>query len=98
MKRQSYKIKHDFLFDSEDIEITIPRLNSDLCEKSELKLTDALNAKDEESFFELIGDVSNVVIIDDIGKCLNPTSERYKQFIIRCVVQKLNSHNINVYQ
>ena len=70
MKRQSYKIKHDFLFDSEDTEITIPHLDSNLSEKSKLKLTDVLNAKDENSFFKLIDDNTfNVVIVDDIGKC-----------------------------
>ena len=47
MKRQSYKIKHDFLFDSEDTEIVIPKPDSNVSEKSELKLSDALNAKDE---------------------------------------------------
>ena len=98
MKHQSYKIKHDFLFDSEDTEIIIPHLDSNLSEKSELKLSDVLKAKDENSFFKLVNaDISNVVIIDDIGRCINPASERYKQFIIRCIYRKLINHNINVY-
>lgn len=98
MKRQSYKIKHDFLFDCEDTEIIIPHLDSNLSEKCELKLSDVLNAKDEDSFFELIGDnILNVVVIDDIGKVINPASERYKNFIIRCVYYKLINRNINVY-
>lgn len=98
MKRQSYKIKHDFLFDCEDTEIIIPHLDSNLSEKCELKLSDVLNVKDEDSFFELIGDNTlNVVVIDDIGKVINPASERYKNFIIRCVYYKLINHNINVY-
>ena len=98
MKRKSYKIKHDFLFDCEDSEIIIPHLDSNLSEKFELKLSDVFNAKDEDSFFELIGDnTSNVVIIDDIGECVNSASERYKHFIIRCVYHKLNDRNINVY-
>ena len=98
MKHQSYKIKHDFLFDSEDTEIIIPHLDSNLSEKSELKLSDVLKAKDENSFFKLINaKISNVVIVDDIGKCVNPASERYKQFIIRSVCRKLMNHNINVY-
>ena len=98
MKRQSYKIKHDFLFDVEDTETVIPQPDSNLSEKNELKLSDALNAKDENSFFKLINaKISNVVIVDDIGKCVNPASERYKQFIMRCVCRKLMNHNINVY-
>ena len=98
MKRQSYKIKHDFLFDCEDTELIIPHLDSNLSEKCELKLSDVLNAKDEDSFFELIGDNTlNVVVIDDIGKVINPASERYKKFIIRCVYYKLINCNINVY-
>ena len=98
MKRQSYKIKHDFLFDSEDTEIIVPNLDSNLSNKNELKLSDVLKAKDEDSFFKLINeDTLNVVIIDDIGESINPASERYKQFIIRCVYRKLMNHNINVY-
>lgn len=99
MKRQSYKIKHDFLFDSEDTETIIPCLDSNLSEKSELRLSDALKAKDKNSFFKLINEkVPNIILIDDIGNCVNPASERYKQFIIRCVCRKLNAHNINVYR
>ena len=98
MKRQSYKIKHDFLFDGEDAKIVIPHLDSNISEKSELKISDVLGAKDENSFFKLITtEASNIVIVDDIGKCINPASERYKQFIIRCVCRKLINHNINVY-
>ena len=98
MKRQSYKIKHDFLFDSDDISIDIPKLDSAISEVNELKLSDILNAKDLDSFMRLI-DISknNVVIKDDIGDLINPASERYKQFIMRYVCQKLMSHNINVY-
>lgn len=98
MKRQSYKIKHDFLFDSEDTKIEISKLDSDLSEKNELKLSDVLNTKDENSFYKLINqEIPNVVIVDDIGVCVNPASERYKQFIIRCVYRKLTKLDINVY-
>lgn len=98
MKRQSYKIKHDFLFDSEDTKIIVPHLDSNLSIENELKLSDVLNAKGKDSFFRLINaEISNVVIIDDIGECINPASERYKQFIIRCVCRKLMNHSINVY-
>lgn len=97
-KRQSYKIKHDFLFDNEDTEISIPKHDSDLSEKSELKLSDVLSVKDESSFLKLINPkTSNVVIVDNIGECINPASEKYKQFIIRCVYRKLINHSINVY-
>ena len=98
MKHQSYKIKHDFLFDSEDTEIIIPQFDSNLSEKSELKVSDVLNTKDESSFFNAINEtISNIIIIDDIGKCINPSSERYKQFIIRCVYRKLTNHGFSVY-
>ena len=98
MKRQSYKIKHDFLFDVEDAEVVIPHLDSILSDKSELKLSDVFIAKDENAFNKLInGQKANVVIVDDIGECKNPASERYKQFIIRCVCCKLKNKNINVY-
>ena len=97
MKRQSYRIKHDFLFDSEDTEIVIPKLDSNLSRKNELRLSDVLNAKDESSFYKLIDENMSNLIIDDIGKCINPSSERYKRFIIRCVCHKLAKHNINVY-
>lgn len=96
MKRQSYKIKHDFLFDSEDTEITIPQ--NDLCflKKNEIKLSDALKAKDELSFNRLINEQTSNIIVDDIGKCNNPASERYKQFIIRCIYRKLINRQISV--
>lgn len=98
MKRQSYKIKHDFLFDNDDNSIGIPKLDSVVSEVNELKLSDALKAKDEDSFMKLV-DVNKacVVIKDDIGRCVNPASERYKQFIIRCIYRKLINHNIDVY-
>lgn len=97
MKRQSYKIKHDFLFDSDDVSTEIPKVGSAISEANELKLSDVLNAKDEDSFMNLI-DINRpiVVIKDDIGSCINPSSERYKQFIIRCVCRKLINHKINV--
>ena len=98
MKRPSYKIKHDFLFDREDDVIKIPHLDSNLSEKCELRLSNVLNAKDETSFLKLIdANIPNVIIIDDIGKCDNPASERYKQFIIRCICRKLIKHNITAY-
>ena len=96
MKRQSYKIKHDFLFDNEDTEIIIPQYDSNLSEKNELKLSEILMAKDESSFNRLISEQIPNVIIDDIGECKNPVSERYKQFIIRCVCRKLINRNINI--
>lgn len=98
MKRQSYKIKHDFLFDSEDTEAIVSHLDSNFSKKNELKLSDVLKAKDEDSFLKLINaETSDVIIIDDIGEGINPASKRYKQFIIRCVCRKLMNHNINVY-
>ena len=98
MKRSSYKIKHDFLFDGEDTEIIIPHPSFEIVNKSELKLSDVLKAKDEKSFFKLAeAETQNIVIVDDIGDCINPASEQYKQFIIRCVYRKLKSQNINVY-
>ena len=54
MKRQSYKIKHDFLFDDEDVEIIVPQLDSNLSEINELKLSNILMAKDKKSFDKLI--------------------------------------------
>ena len=50
MRRQSYKIKHDFLFGEEDTEVVIPKLDSNLSEIIEIKLSDVLKAKDNESF------------------------------------------------
>lgn len=98
MKRQSYKIKHDFLFDGDDISIDVPKLDSAVSDKNELKLSDALKTKNEDSLMNLIDtSKNNVVIKDDIGDCVNPASDRYKQFIIRCVRRKLMNHNINVY-
>ena len=98
MKRQSYKIKHDFLFDSDDDSVDIPKLHMTASEVNKINLSDALNAKDENSFMKLIdANKPNVVIKDDIGSCINPVSERYKQFIIRCVCRKLIKHNFNVY-
>ena len=98
MKRQPYKIKHDFLFDGDDNPIDIPKLDSAISEVSELKLSDVLKAKDEFSFLKLIDTTKpNIVIKDDVGNCINPASERYKQFIIRCVCRKLMNYNINVY-
>lgn len=98
MKRQSYKIKHDFLFVDEDTEIVIPQYDSNLSSKSELKLSDVLKAKDDESLYSLLDcNTPNIVIVDDIGPCINPASERYKQFIIRCVYRKLIKRNVNVY-
>lgn len=98
MKHQSYKIKHDFLFDCDDIPLVIPKLDSAISEANELKLSDILSVKDEYSFMKLVGvSKQNIVIIDDIGECINPSSERYKQFILRCICRKLKNHNINAY-
>ncbi len=98
MKRQSYKIKHDFLFDGDDSEISISSLDSAISEATVLKLSDVLKAKDENSFIKLIETgATNIVIKDDVGHCINPASERFKQFIIRCICRKLMNHNINVY-
>lgn len=96
--KQSYNIKHDFLFKSEELNISIPFANSDLNDVAEIKLTDALNATNEIKFMELIDtSKNNVIIKDDIGKCKNPASERYKQFIIKCIARKLIDLNKNVY-
>lgn len=97
MRRQSYKIKHDFLFGEEVTEVVIPKLDSNLSEINEIKLSDVLKAKDNESFNKLINSQILNLIIDDIGSCNNPASERYKQFIIKCVCRKLKKENIKVY-
>ena len=97
MKRPSYKIKHDFLFDDEDNEIVALQPSFNLPVKNEIKLSDVLKAKDNNSFNQLISNQTPNVIIDDIGECNNPASERYKQFIIRCICRKLIKHNITVY-
>ena len=97
MKRQSYKIKHDFLFDGEDTDVTIPKSSTDIFENNEIRLSDVLKAKDENSFNKLFKDQLPNIIIDDIGKCDNPASERYKQFILRCIFHKLIKRNISVY-
>ena len=99
MKQQSYKIKHDFLFDSEDLDVTIPALDDKQSNISELKLSDVLAVKDEISFDRLLTkQKTNIVIVDDTGHCNNPASIRYKEFIIRCVYRKLFSRNYNVYR
>ncbi len=98
MKKHSYKIKHDFLFDEEDTSILIPRFDSCVTDCAELKLSRALNAKDINHFNKLIDNQKqNVVIIDDIGECINPASERYKQLIIRCICRKLSANNKNYF-
>lgn len=98
MKRQSYKIKHDFLFDKKDEFVEIPHLDSTVSNITHLKLSNVLNAKDEQSFIKLFeNNSSNVLIIDDIGNCINPASERYKQFIIRCICRKAKDYNINTF-
>lgn len=98
MKIRSYKIKHDFLFDADDTSINLSKLKSNFPKNKKLKLSDVLKAKDEKSFMRLLN-VSNPVIVieDDIGKCTSPASERYKQFIVRCVCQKLLKHNFTIY-
>ena len=97
MRRQSYKIKHDFLFGEEDTEIVIPKLDSSLSEINKLKLSDVLKAKDNDSFNKLINSQIPNLIIDDVGCCNNPASERYKQFLLRCIYHKLIKNNIKVY-
>lgn len=94
MKKHSYKIAHDCLFDEEDTLLNIPHPQSKLTKYSELKLSDVLKAKNNKQFDKLINiDSNNIVIVDDINKCLNPASERYKRFIIRCVCRKLIKRN-----
>ena len=97
MKRQSYKIKHDYLFDSDDDLLVIPKFNSDILKVNKLKLSDALTTNDEASLLKLIDSKKPNIIVDDIGDCINPASEKYKQFMIRCVCRKLMKHNINIY-
>ena len=98
MKRKSYKIKHDFLFDCDDSSIELAKCCSNFSEMNELKISDVLRTKDEDSFMKLIdASKTSVAIKDDIGSCVNPASERYKQFIIRCVCCKLKSRNITIY-
>ena len=97
MKRQSYKIKHDYLFDSDDDLLAIPNFNSDILEVNKLKLSDVLITNDEASLLKLIDNKKPNIIVDDIGDCINPASERYKQFMIRCVCQKITKYNVNIY-
>ncbi len=98
MKKQTYKIKHDFLFDVDDTPIDISENNLTVSNICELNLSDVLKTKDLDSFVSLIDfSARGVLIKDDIGECINPASERYKQFIIRCVCHKLSDLNINVY-
>lgn len=99
MKRQSYRIKHDFLFDEEDTPIIIPSPNPAIACHATITVSNILVAKSKEAFDALIdGDNKDVVIVDDIGNCLNPASERYKQFIVRCVCRKLHEKNISIYR
>ena len=52
--KQSYKIKHDFLFKSDELNISMPFASSDLNDAAEIKLTNALKATNEIKFMELI--------------------------------------------
>ena len=98
MKRQSYKVKHDFLFDCDDSIGIIPKNDLNDSGACELKISNVLITKDEKTFLKLLDFTKpSVVLVDDIGECNNPASERYKQFIIRCVCRKLLNYNINVY-
>lgn len=95
MKRQTYSIKHDFLYNIEPCEI-IPV--GELNDKHQIvKLSKILNAKDETSFNELFDpSIDEIAIKDDIGECLNPKSTKFKKFIISCVVSKLATNGFVV--
>lgn len=96
--KQSYKIKHDFLFDSENLNFEISHLDSDQKDIAQINLTDVLNVTRADKFLKLIDLLNNNILIkDDIGKCVNPASERYKQFIIRCIARKIIDLSKNVY-
>ena len=98
MSKKSYKIKHDFLFDEEDLTIEIIKFNENIKMYKVIYLTDILKTKSEKSFYRLIETKKkNVLLKDDIGNCINPASEQYKQFIIRCISRKLQNKGITVY-
>ena len=97
MKRASYKIKHNFLFDCEDLDTEIPHFDNTFSIDCKLNLSDILNCKDIASFQKMIDGATQIIISDDIGKCNNPASERYKQFIVRCIYQKLASYKVKMY-
>lgn len=97
-KNSSYKIKHDYLFKDDDTDVVIPTLNDSIKSYSNLNVSALMNADNERKFEKLVKTKSNtIVIIDDIGLCINPESERYKRFIIRCVYRKLKELNYNIY-
>lgn len=98
MSKKSYNIKHDYLFDIEDTIVTIPLKNNTLKDASILYLSKIMDAYNESKFYCLIQDLKeDIILIDNIGKCVNIQSEKYKQFIIRCTYRKLLSLNHNVY-
>ena len=87
------------MFDEEDTPIIIPSPNPTIACHTTITISNILVAKSKEAFDALIdGDNKDVVIVDDIGNCLNPASERYKQFIVRCVCRKLHEENISIYK
>ena len=86
------------MFDIDDTPIDILKNNPAVSNICELNMSDVLKTKSLDSFMSLIDfSAKGVLIKDDIGECINPASERYKQFIIRCVYYKLSGLNINVY-
>lgn len=95
---KSYKIKHDYLFIDEDIIECVPPLNDSIKDYTTIPLSKIMEANDEIKFNKILNSITkNVVIVDDIGKCMNPNSDMFKQFIIRCVYRKLRNLEYNVF-
>lgn len=98
MHNKSYKIKHDYLFADEDtIELATP-FDDSVKDYSVIHLSKIMEADNEIKFNKIINKISkNILIVDDIGKCINPNSEEFKHFIIRCLCRKLRKQGYNVF-
>ena len=98
MKKHSYNIKHDFLFDDDDTIVDIPQIDSNCNNYTELTISEVMKMKDLDSFNKRVEALGPIIVIkDDMIGCINPASFRYKQFIIRCVYRKLTTKNIKAY-
>ena len=96
--KTSYKIKHDYLFEDEDTIIEIPLLDKNIEDYDKLLISEIMKASKESGFAKIIRNKThNIILIDDIGKCINPQSESYKSFIIRCTYRKLVKLGFSVY-
>ena len=98
MENKSYKIKHDYLFAFEDTNEDIQPLDDSTKDCTILPLSKIMKIDNEIKFVKTLCLIyNNVLVVDDIDKCINPSSEKYKQFIIRCLYRKLRSLNYNVF-